>query len=651
MKVGALFGFLFLLVSTSGFAQDSSVKLRSSIDQANKLLDDSPSQARAILLSAYKEFDNNQIPDDWGELCFVLAKTYYFEQRLDSALIFFNKALDHTGDLPKLRAESFFNIGRTYFYRSDYVSALENFVSAIKMYEQIGDSDGQAKTNNAMGIVSSIMGEEKSALEYMQKALVLNEASGDSAGMAGTLDNMGNVYARMGDLNTSLSLGLRSLKIKETIGDKRALAISYENLGDTYKELGDLDNSMDYYIKSLALVREEGSDYYLAFTFLNMAKIFLAKDEFRSAVLYADSALNISIRHNQIENIQFAYDILHNVSLKRGEPLRALEYYKKSIAYRDSLFNLDKQRIIEDLKTSYETEKKEQTIQQLEQDREISQLQALQERQLRYIMFLVAIVLLLSAGFIFYRYRLKEKTAKLLDLKNEELQKLNATKDRLFAIISHDLKSPLSAFSTVTGSLTENFDRLEKDQIKDYLLSLKDSSRSLYDMMNNLLHWALTQTGQVPYKPIKLDVGALINDIIQQLRLAIESKKINIVFDFGDNLTMESDYNMLTIIFRNLLANAIKFSHVGKEIRLSAHKIEGKIKVMVEDQGIGLSEEDQSKLFLFETDVQQIVHSKEKGTGIGLRLCKELTEKLDGLIEVSSQIGQGTKFTLSFPTH
>lgn len=649
MKYKIILSFVFLLLLLKAFSQEPTGKLRSAIENANQLMNASPLEARKSLLGLYSESAEKDAPDDWAELYFTLGKTYYFEQRLDSALFFFNKSLQLSKSNPQLEAESFFNIGRSYFYQSDYVRALANFVSAIKAYELMGDKKGQAKTNNAMGIVSSIMGEEQRALGYMQKALALNEAEADSAGMAGTLDNMGNVYARMGDLNTSLTYGLKSLKIKEAVGDKRALAISYENLGDTYNELGDLDNSMSYYLKSLSLVREEGSDYYLAYTFLNMAKIFLSKKEWKNTLAYTDSALSISLKHNQIDNIHIAYDILHEVSLNQGNYAKALQYYKQSMAYKDSLLNLNKQKIIEELKTTYETEKKEQTIQQLEQEKEITELQAAQERQLRYIIILVAIVILLGAGFIYYRYRIKERTARLLDQKNNELQSLNNTKDRLFAIISHDLKSPLSAFNTVTSSLTDNIDKLEKGQIKQYLQSLKDSSRSLYDMMNNLLHWALTQTGQVAYKPMRLNVGVMLTDIVQQLRLAIESKELNIVYEFDEDLEMESDVNMLTIIFRNLIANAIKFSYNGKSIKISASKVAGRMIVMVEDQGIGLSSEDQTKLFMFESDIQQIGNSKEKGTGIGLRLCKELVDKLNGLIEVYSQPGMGTKFTVTFP--
>lgn len=232
---------------------------------------------------------------------------------------------------------------------------------------------------------------------------------------------------------------------------------------------------------------------------------------------------------------------------------------------------------------------------------------------------------------------------------NQQLASLNQTKNRLFSIISHDLKSPLSSFHLITKSLTENWDNLEKDQLKDFLITLRDSSANVRDMMDNLLKWALAQTDQLQYDPESLNPVEIIDGVKSQLLSVAQLKETEIHIQQEESLKIEADRAFLEIIVRNLISNALKYSDVQKRIDVLISGEDNCGVIEVKDQGVGMDQEQVDKLLSGSLVAHDIQNSSEKGTGLGLMLCKELVQRMNGSIEVSSKRNEGTIFRISFP--
>ncbi len=228
----------------------------------------------------------------------------------------------------------------------------------------------------------------------------------------------------------------------------------------------------------------------------------------------------------------------------------------------------------------------------------------------------------------------------------QKLREINATKDKLFSIIAHDLKSPYNAQLGFLELLIEGEESFSADQRKKFIHTVYQSTKQSFALLDNLLMWSRTQTGQIPFNPVELLVAQLFEDAIDQQKFAAEAKNINIDIDLcNDNLEVTADCEMVNTILRNLLSNAIKFTHENGKIILGG-KVAGhnKILLYVSDNGIGIPATDKELLFDAGNNYTTVGTNKEKGTGIGLLICKEFAERNGGKIWVESRPGKGSTF-------
>ncbi len=232
----------------------------------------------------------------------------------------------------------------------------------------------------------------------------------------------------------------------------------------------------------------------------------------------------------------------------------------------------------------------------------------------------------------------------------DKLEVLNAEKDRFFAIIAHDLKNPFTSLLSLSQSLSENFQDFEPDELDEFLKRVNRSAWQIFNLLENLLTWARSQTGKLDFVPQKVNVAESLNTTYNLLRTNAEKKNIDFEINCSPGLHMYVDNNMIMTVLRNLTHNAIKFTHQGGMVRLMAENSQnGYIQVTIEDNGIGLSKEDQKKLFRIDVKTKSIGSSKEKGTGLGLILCKEFIQKNGGKIHLESAEGKGSKFVFVVP--
>ncbi len=234
-----------------------------------------------------------------------------------------------------------------------------------------------------------------------------------------------------------------------------------------------------------------------------------------------------------------------------------------------------------------------------------------------------------------------------LESLNEELKQANISKDKFFSIIAHDLKSPFSALLGYTQIFREDFDELSKDEIKTFTESISEITKNIYQLLLDLLDWARLQTGRMEIVPTNFNLYMIILSSINALKPMAEKKKIEISFAGEKNSVVFADENMIKTVLRNLISNAIKFTHENGKISITVHKENDKIITCVEDNGVGISEEHLDKMFKFDAHHTSLGTADEKGTGLGLILCKEMIEKNGGEIWVESELGKGSKFYFS----
>jgi PAS domain S-box-containing protein len=231
-----------------------------------------------------------------------------------------------------------------------------------------------------------------------------------------------------------------------------------------------------------------------------------------------------------------------------------------------------------------------------------------------------------------------------------KLKELNATKDKFFSIIAHDLKSPFNGIIGITNLMKEESKRLDLHTLHQYANMINSSAVQTYRLLENLLNWARIQQGKITFTPSNILLKHLVNEVITLLHENAYQKKIHIIDNTPSNLKVKIDEGMIETILRNLVSNAIKFTPVGGRIEIQTLKINIGVEISVSDNGVGITKENIQKLFNIDTNYSIPGTEKEKGTGLGLILCKEFAEKHNGEISVESTIGKGSKFTISLPS-
>jgi PAS domain S-box-containing protein len=252
---------------------------------------------------------------------------------------------------------------------------------------------------------------------------------------------------------------------------------------------------------------------------------------------------------------------------------------------------------------------------------------------------------------------IKEANDEILEQKSEiesqrdELERVNAMKDKFFSVIAHDLRNPVATMVGFTNVLNKDFNSLSQDKTEKAIEILGERSRNMLNLLENLLDWARCQTGKVIYNPENNNLASLIKECVEIMKPDLELKKQKLRLDLDEDVPVFADENMLKTILRNLIGNANKYTPVEGEISISAKIIDGKAYFNISDSGIGMDEQTKSNILSNQVNLSQVGTNNEKGTGIGLLLCKEFVDLNNGELKIESEKDKGTSFEFYFPSY
>jgi len=242
-----------------------------------------------------------------------------------------------------------------------------------------------------------------------------------------------------------------------------------------------------------------------------------------------------------------------------------------------------------------------------------------------------------------------EKTNVLLHQKNKELSNINTTKDKFFRIIGHDLKGPIGQMIQLTQFLEEKYRDLSEEEIASFLNKMYAASSRGFKLVENLLTWARSQTGNISFNPTYIDMYSLVKEVMQLLEPNARDKNIDLKRDVDIDLHIVGDRNMLYTVLRNLISNSIKYTENEGVVSVAAEADDKWVIILIRDNGIGMTQEKAESLFKIDSVDSTPGTADEQGTGIGLILCKEFVDKHQGDIKVNSKKGEGSTFTVKLP--
>lgn len=625
--------------------------------------------------------------------------------RFNDAISCFYKGINFARAIndKNLVAEFNFSIGLSYYKSSDYHKALGYYLESFKLIEKTNNKELLSLVLNNLGIIYSKINQYDNALKYYLKSLNYKEDLDDKVGIARTLVNIGVIYQENKNyekaietytqsLNLSRSIGLKmlesinlnnigniyqeqnnpkhaleyhqkALKIRKELNDQKGIANSYNNIGNSLDYLSQYAQAYETYQKALTYMNKAEDQQGLATTYLNLGNISVKLGDLQKAKDYLQKCITIVEANDMTDvkgQIYYSFSIMYS-SMKNFK--KSDEYFRKYRSFTDSLYNSDLNSNIAEMQVRFETEKKEKENQYLKLENEAKLAKLNEQRRLIFVWIIISILLLGLAVALYKFYISKKHTSAILERANleleitnnklskseENLKNINATKDKFFSIIAHDLRNPFFSLLLSVETLKKYYDRIDRDQLERIITTIGTTVNQSNDLLTNLLEWARAQTNGIKYQPEMVHLVPVVLQVLPLVKGSAFPKNIKIETDLDNQIIVFADLNMLNTILRNLISNAIKFTPRDGKILISA-KSKGKfVEISVNDNGIGIEHENVDKLFRIDTKIKTKGTENETGTGLGLILCKEFVVKHGGEIWAVSEFGVGSTFYFTLP--
>jgi len=551
-----------------------------------------------------------------------------------------------------------------------YENAIESALETLPYFEKINDS---IKISTATSIIANCydaIGNYDKAINYYLNAISLSEKSGNRLYLGNFINNLGEVYKHKGDFNKAFENYKKALKIFDELELIDGITVVKNNIGEYYLNKKEYDKALIYFNESISKVDQTADFYKLTIINRNIGIVYLKKAHIDKAILYLNNSIKFGKKMGLLEEIFPTYKSLAEAFTAKGTYKEA---YKNMLLYsegKDEFLKISNAERLTYIENKYQSEKKGKEIELLTKSKEIQNLQLENQQYITIVLFVVLILIAGESVFLYKRYTSKKKTNTTLEKANkimkqyadeleltnyqlkeseENLKNINATKDKFFSIISHDLKGPFFSLLGLSEIMSEGLDDLSKDEIKEMSLGINRASKKVFTLLENLLEWSRAQLGMINVEKQLFDFNELVIENSKLYKSNFKQKGIELIVDLNEDSKIFADREMLNFALRNLLNNAIKFTDETGKIFIKTQKENSNFIIKISDTGLGMDEKSIEKLFKIESTFSTEGTKKEKGTGLGLILVNEFIQKNNGKILVESKIGKGSTFTIKLP--
>ena len=444
---------------------------------------------------------------------------------------------------------------------------------------------------------------------------------------------------RYTDAIVNLNKALKSIDKESMVGVR--LTTLNNNLGISYLHLNQFEKADEYLLSNIKIVEQRKDTLKLVGSYTNLANSYYARGLDDKAIPYFKKAYELS---KHIDDL----DWQRRVTLNLAAVEESLENYKNALIYRKEFQELkdslnDQNRIYEtaQLEKKIAIEQKEKEMQVLEAE---NKAQEAQNRVYLYSGISLAVLLVI----VFYSYKAPQKRHQIITAQKDDLDALNSTKDKLFSIVSHDLRSSVNAIKTSNKKLLGTLDSQDKEEISQNLQQNSAIVNGAYGLLDNLLHWAMLQTQQSYFEMTQLALSRIVDHVAYNYQPILEDQKIKYSNLVSRKTQIFADQESLKIILRNLLDNAIKFSEEKGKINIYTYESSDEyVHLVIEDSGLGMDAETRKELLKDTQLLSKKKHEDILGTGLGLHLVKSMIAKNQGVFDIESEEGKGTKMIIS----
>ena len=582
---------------------------------------------------------------DWNKGRYLFAAYYGVllcnEGLPDSALVIFAPGLElaKKENNEKWLVDLNYYTGETYRMKGWLETALNYYLEVESIIERTNHQRIFVDVYLGMSDIYRSIHLLDKAIEYGEKAVAL------IAEHQIILSSLATAYSMSYQYEKGNEYYEKALEISIEQNDIYSIEYICLQLADNYRQLFDLDK-YEMYLNKVLEICGSVDNMYFDFLYMGMlGQLEKMKGNFAKAEKYILQALEFAIQKQSLEYQKTCYSLLAELSLVQHKYRDNIRYEIEREKLNQAIALEASVRAITEMSAKYETAKKELEIE--------NQKQVIAHQNMQHRMFAAGIaVCIVFLTLLWYMLRLRTR-------RNRALTEMNATKDKFFSIISHDLKNPALAQQNALQMLLENAEFWDANTLKAYCQKLLKSADGQVELLYNLLNWAQIQTGRMPFQPVPFDLVAELRKTAIPLISDMATRKgVELIPEIPENVLITGDVNMLTTVVRNLLDNAVKFTHTGGSVTLKisqstdticAHNSAGQAEattthISISDTGIGMTEEQMQNLFRSNHQTSKRGTAGESGTGIGLVVCKELLEKHGSTLHIESKLNEGSCF-------
>lgn len=586
-----------------------------------------------------------------------LGNAFFSLNNLDSSAYYYQEILrvSDSSEQPHSYAAYLNNIANIYELQNNKTEMLNNYIRALEIFKLLDEKRAIAiALNNIASIYHDVMNDHENAIKYSKEAAKINAEVNNLRQLLNNYNTLSLVYRDLDLFDSAKYFIRKAINIAENSNFPYSVAQSQHNLGSIFLKEKKYDSASIGFEKSLKICKQYGITDGTVYNLIHLGQIYTEIDKYNNsekclsdALKICDSAdLNLEVRSAIIEDFKDLFSA-------KGDYKTAFSYYAELETIEDSLNKVSLSNKIQEITAKYESEQKELENKRLKAENKNQELIISRQRIIMVVSVISALTAILMIAMILSIRKNRKRRLIILEAKNKkieeqsiELDRLNKTKDKLFSIISHDLRSPFSALLGFVSIIESELKNKNYDDALKYTEQLHISTKSTYDLLENLLSWSRSQQNKIVIEKTQINLNILVDSLILTLKHSADNKSVVLANRIPQNTIISTDKNILSVVLRNLISNSIKFTDKQGIIEIiSAFITKDNIKIIVRDTGIGMSEELVSKIESTEGMFSTAGTDKEEGTGLGLIMVKEFLNRLDSKLEVKSEKGKGSEFS------
>jgi two-component system, sensor histidine kinase and response regulator len=598
----------------------------------------------------------------------IIAKLNFkaLEQYLstpDSSIELSKKALSlaEANGFVKQQAFSNYVLSRAHWAKGNYQLSTKYAFKSLKIYENSSQIYHWGECLSALGRTFADQKDYALAHEYIQKGLSLAVKNNHEMLLAEVLREQSYLLLEEKKYDSSLQCINRAISIYNKYNDSVNISVLSSRKARLLFELGRLKESKEYIQQALLMDSLVKNRRGLGITLYQAGLVEWKLGNTEEALAYLKRSLRTLEELNNIQNIIKIRSTLADIYQTKNQNLQVIEELKKVSALKDSLYSLEKNVKIQEMQAVYELEEKDHIIRLLE-DENLIEKKTAQNQKILLLSVTTIMVLLGLLSYLFWRMRgnqlkLNKSLAtknQEIELQNEEIQsqsdslhQINQLKSKILSVISHDLRGPIKNLYMLLEMVTKKI--VTPQEFAELSVKLKSNLNVTQRTLENLLNWSMGQMEGIKTEPVSFNINSVIDDVAQLSEEAANHKQLLVKSDSKNPVFVLADINQVHLILRNLFNNAIKFSQRDGEVIITTEIKNQFCFISIQDNGIGMTQAEVDMILNTNEYFTKVGTDQEKGTGLGLLLCKDFIKRNGGELAIASKVKVGTRVTFSLP--